>query len=68
MVAGETPSPEIEAMTHYWRVRKYLPERFGQRCRPVLFGKLNSVLVEFEDGVRYVTNRHFIRKLHAQNR
>lgn len=49
-------------MTHYWRVRKFLPERFGQPCRPVVYGRLNSVLVEFADGVRYVTNRHFIRR------
>ena len=52
-------------LTHYWRVRKYLPERFGQRCRPLVYGRLNGVLVEFKDGARYVTNRYFIRKVAA---
>lgn len=52
-------------MTHYWRVRKYLPARFGQRCRVVARGRLNSVMVEFEDGVRYVTIRWFIRLINV---
>jgi len=48
---------------HYWRVRKFLPERFGEHCRPIVFGKMNSVLVEFLDGVRYITGRYNIRRL-----
>jgi hypothetical protein len=51
------------AMTHYWRIRKFLPERFQQRCRLLVVGKRNSVLVEFEDGARVVTSRYFIRRL-----
>lgn len=51
-------------MTHFWRVRAYLPERFGQRCRVLARGRLNSCLVQFEDGVRHVTNRYFVRKIH----
>jgi hypothetical protein len=48
--------------THAWRVRKFLPERFGQRCRPLVYGRrMNSVLVEFADGYRVVTLRWFIR-------
>lgn len=50
-------------MTHYWRVRTNLPERYGQPCRLLITGRLNSVLVEFEDGVRVVTSRYFIRRL-----
>jgi len=47
--------------TRYWRIRKYLPERFGQRCRVVVYGRrLNSCLVEFEDGSRYITIRYFV--------
>lgn len=47
--------------TRYWRIRKYLPERYQQRCRIVVYGKrLNSALVEFEDGTRYITIRHFV--------
>ena len=50
-------------MTHYWRVRAKLPERFGQRCRVLARGKMNSCLVEFEDGWLVVTSRNFVRKI-----
>lgn len=50
-------------MTHVWRVKRRLPERFGQPCRVLARGKLNSVLVQFADGVRVVTNRWYVRRL-----
>ena len=50
-------------MTHIWRWRKWLPVRFGQRCRVLATGALNSALVEFEDGHRVVTSRYAVRKL-----
>lgn len=50
-------------MTHYWRVRARLPERFGQRCRVLAVGRLNAALVEFEDGARVVTCRYYVRLL-----
>ena len=50
-------------MSHYWRVRKFLPDRFGQQCRIIAVGKMNSVLVEFADGYRAVTCRYFVRKI-----
>lgn len=50
-------------MTHFWRVRKFLPDRFGQKCRVLARGKMNSVLVEFEDGYKAITIRYFIRRL-----
>lgn len=50
-------------MTHFWRIRTRLPERLGQRCRVLARGGLNSVLVEFEDGYRVVTSRHYVRRL-----
>ena len=50
-------------MTHYWRIRKWLPDRFGQKCRVLVWGKMNSVMVEFEDGYKAVTSRYFVRKL-----
>lgn len=43
----------------WWRSR--LPERKGQRCRVIARGRLNSVLVEFEDGLRVVTSRYAVR-------
>lgn len=50
-------------MNYYYRIRKWLPERFGQPCRVLARGKLNSCLIEFGDGVRYVTNRWSVRRL-----
>ena len=48
---------------YYWRVRKFLPERFGQRCLVFARGtRMNSIGVEFEDGARYVTIKWFVRK------
>ena len=43
----------------FWRAR--LPERKGQRCRVLVRGKLNSILVEFADGLRVVTSRYAVR-------
>jgi hypothetical protein len=51
----------------YWRVRKRLPERFGQPCRVLARGKLNSCLVEFLDGVKVITSRYYVRKLQNFN-
>lgn len=50
-------------MTHYWRVRTHLPERFGQSCCVLVRGRMNSILVEFADGHRVVTSRYFVRRI-----
>ena len=50
-------------MTHVWRVKTRLPERFGKPCRVLARGKLNAVLVQFADGVRVLTNRWYVRRL-----
>lgn len=47
----------------YRRVRTKLGHRFGQRCRIVARGSMNSCLVEFEDGTKVVTSRNFLRKV-----
>jgi len=44
----------------YWKAR--LPERKGQRCVIIARGRLNSVMVEFEDGYRVVTSRFAVRR------
>lgn len=47
-----------------WRIRTRLPERKGQRCAIVLkAGRMNSILVEFEDGQRCVTSAWSVRKV-----
>ena len=47
---------------YYWRVRTRYPERFNQHCRVIVRGRMNSCLVEFEDGYRTVTSRNYVRK------
>jgi len=47
---------------HIWFWKTRLPERKGQRCRVLARGKMNSILVEFEDGYRVVTSRFAVRK------
>lgn len=52
-----------------WRVRSYLPGRYGQRCRIVVHGRrMNSVLVEFDDGTRVVTMKWFARPARGDDR
>ena len=50
-------------MTHTWRWKAILGERFGQPCRLICVGKLNSALIEFEDGFKVVTSRYAVRKM-----
>lgn len=44
----------------HWRAR--LPHRKGHSCRVLVRGGMNSVMVEFTDGVKVVTSRYAIRK------
>jgi hypothetical protein len=48
-------------MTHVWYWRCRLAERKGQPCRVLARGKLNSILVEFNDGFRVLTSRYAVR-------
>lgn len=48
-------------MTHIWFWRSRLPERKGQPCRVLVRGRMNSILVEFEDGYKVVTSRFAVR-------
>lgn len=49
-------------MTHYWRIRATSPERFGQPCRVVTRGRMNSIQIEFADGVNHIVSRHAVRR------
>jgi hypothetical protein len=49
-------------MTHIWFWRSRLPERKGQPCRILARGRMNSILVEFEDGYKAITSRYAVRK------
>jgi hypothetical protein len=48
---------------YIWRVKTRLPERYMTTCKVLARGKLNSCLVEFEDGYRVVTSRNYLMKL-----
>lgn len=50
------------AFDHVWRWLKYLPDRKGTPCRILAYGRLNSALVEFEDGYQVRTQRHAVRR------
>jgi hypothetical protein len=52
----------VSEYLYIWRVKARLPERFGKRCRVLARGKMNSALVEFEDGFRVVTSRNYLRR------
>lgn len=47
-------------MTHIWYWHRL--GRKGQPCRVIARGRMNSILVEFEDGYRVVTSRYAVRK------
>lgn len=47
---------------HIWFWKSKLPERKGQRCRVLVRGKMNSVLVEFQDGYRVITSKWAVRE------
>lgn len=52
-----------EPAPYVWRWRSRLPDRFGQACRVLVRGAMNSCLVEFEaDGARFITSRNAVRR------
>lgn len=48
---------------HVYRWKKFRPELCGKRCRVLARGRMNSALVEFEDGTRHVVSRYSLRKV-----
>jgi len=55
------PSPQ--PFDHIWFWKSRLPERRGQSCRVLARGRMNNILVEFEqDGYKVVTSRFAVRK------
>jgi len=54
----------MSEFTHTWFWLTRLPGRKGQPCRVLARGRLNSCLVQFEDGVKVVTSRYAVRKIH----
>jgi len=54
--------PSIEDYPYVWYWRTRLPERKGQPCRVLVRGKMNSALVQFQDGHAVVTSRYAVRR------
>ena len=48
---------------HIWFWKTKLPERKGEKCRVLVRGRMNSILVEFEDGYKVVTSRYAVREI-----
>jgi hypothetical protein len=54
---------EVSQSPLIWYWKKWLPDRKGQACRIISRGKMNSALVEFEDGFKVITSRYAVRKV-----
>ena len=50
-------------LTPNWRLRCRLSERHGTACRVIARGTMNSVQIEFADGVRHIVSRYAIRRI-----
>jgi hypothetical protein len=50
----------MSSTRYIWRVRSRLPERYLTSCRVLARGKMNTCLVEFEDGYRATTSRNYL--------
>jgi hypothetical protein len=53
---------EFNMSQYIWRVKARLPDRYMTPCRVLARGRMNSCLVEFEDGYRVVTSRNYLMK------
>jgi hypothetical protein len=53
----------VTEQLYIWLWRTRLPERRGQTFRLLATGKLNSCLIEFDDGWRVITSRNALRKV-----
>ena len=54
----------IDDYDHYWYWKEKLPERNGKKCKvKKRGGRMNTVVVEFEDGYKVATSRHAVRKI-----
>jgi hypothetical protein len=56
-------------MTQYlWRVKTRLPERYLTPCKVLARGKMNTCLVEFEDGHRVTTSRNYVIRVETMQK
>ena len=55
-------------MKYIWYWRKKLGQYKNKPCHVLARGRMNSILVEFEDGYRVVTSRYAVRRKVAEAR
>ena len=60
--SGNAVVPETYPYIWSWRAKPADRDRKGERCRVICRGTMNSALVEFEDGRKFVTSRNGLRK------
>lgn len=58
---------DLKLYVYAWGPRLRVPglpvlDRQGQTCRVVARGRMNSALVEFNDGTRHIVSRNALRK------
>ena len=58
-------TPEV-VYNYSWFWLSRLKERKGQPCKVLARGKMNSILVEFEDGYKVITSRYAVRRLNER--
>jgi len=46
---------------YIWFWKKKLPDRKNKKCRVLVRGGMNSILIEFKDGLKVVTSRFAVR-------
>lgn len=60
-MTAEIDDPSYPLVWH-WKTKPIGRPCRGERCRIVASGRLNSVLVEFQDGWRVLTSRYAVRR------
>ena len=51
----------MKEYNYYWFWKAKLPERNKEKCRVMSRGKMNSILIEFQDGYKVITSRYAVR-------
>lgn len=53
----------MTSATHYWRLHARLPERYREPCIVTARGRMNSIEIQFTDGVKHIVSRNSVRRL-----
>jgi len=57
----ERSEAKSKNLSYVWYWKKRLPHFKDKPCRVLASGRMNSILVEFENGYRVVTSRFAVR-------